>query len=237
MANQSKTYGFSIYDIFTRVIPGLIIILSFIITPNLEMFSSSLNSASTAEILAVGVGAFLAGEVINLLRENWSPVPTTFRRILYQETDNGEFLNSLDKMRLWAGFEIPERRSIYKNTDRELYAEIKSEFNLPDNFDITTDLYTLVVNHVDGDMSSRTERFQMVYTFTENFTWAMIVFAIVIVYRGLVGDGVSIALTLVALVVQFAAMMIIGLIFDLYGRYEPMYVDSLITEFFVNQSK
>lgn len=232
MVQNRVTTGFSIYDILTRIIPGFVLFLSLF--PISATKTGSLPEQAGFEILLIVVISFIFGEGLNLIRENFHPVPATFRRILYHETGNEDFLGILDKFRLKINLDIPKRKSIYYATEREFYYELLDLFDLPRDYDNIRDLFTLLISHVDTELSSRTQRFQTTYIFLDNMGLAIVFLVLIISFRTLSND-LSIALAFVLSFVAVVILLFLYVLFDLYGRLEYHYVDSLIIEFFVKE--
>jgi prenyltransferase beta subunit len=175
--------------------------------------------------------------VVDLIRVNFLPVPPTFQRFLFHETGREEFLGSLDRWLLELGLKIPERKSIYTSTERELYYELTSRFGLENNYEnIIRDLCTLMINDLDDKMSSRTARYQRTFIFSENMTLAIGGFVTIFGLRGIFGGSSEQALALLMTLFAVLLLFLLYLAFHLYGRVEYRYVDSLVSEFYVENN-
>lgn len=229
--------GLSLNDILTRITPGAVFISSFLITPDFTLFELSSTSVMNTSLVLFVVFSFIFGEAIDLTRENFKPIPATFRRFLYHETGREEFLGITDKWRLKLGLNVPERRSIYASSNREVYYEIISKFGLENDYDYVRDLYTLLINDLDSGLSARTKRLQTNYIFADNLSIALVGFTFIVTLRGLSGGPTETLLALILTLFSLLSIMSLILAFDFYGRVEYRYVDSLVSEFFVKPNQ
>ena len=230
-------FGLSLYDVMTRVTPGAVLIAPLTFTPNQALVDLTGTTLVSSSLVVFIVLSLISGEAIDLARENFIPVPMAFRRFLYHETGREGLLSRTDRWRLKVGLNIPKRRSIYTSTNRELYYEITSKFELNEDYEYVRDLYLLLLNDLDNEISKRTYKLKTNYTFAMNMMLAILGFSIIATIRALTGSGVEVLLAVFLLVVALIASMALFMGFYLYGRVEVAFVDSLISEFYVLETK
>lgn len=91
-------------DLYIRVIPGMIVLTTFILPVLLAtLITTPPSNPSTFQQIAIQGGnwllvifavfSLLTGELINLIREQWVPVPHIFRKIVYNETGDRNSLS------------------------------------------------------------------------------------------------------------------------------------------------
>lgn len=224
--------GFDLNSILTRVIPGAVVLLPVYWTSDISLLSLTNLSLTNSSVLIFVLVALIIGEGIDLARENYKPVPDTFRRILYHETGQAKFLGLTDRMRLRIGLNIPKRQSVYTETERELYYEIVLKFNLRNDYSHVRDLYQLLLSDLNDEATARTTRIQTNYIFSENISIAIAMFSLISCIGIFVSNGPEAVELVVPLLVAFLLALLFILIFDMHGRVEQTYVDKLITEYF-----
>lgn len=232
--------GFNLYEVLTRIVPGAAIFLPVLLLLS-EATSASLTNFSNIQLLGIGLTMFIIGEVIDLIRENISPVPTVFRRVLYSETENENYLGWVDKklVRAEKRFERVslEVRSVYALTDREFTSELRDQIGLDEDFKNVNDLYSLLLLDLEPSLSDQTRRRRTIYIFAENTYWGLLIGIFLVSFYGFLSSDLNSFLALLLAFLLVITAVFLAILFDLYGRIEEVYVDSLITEFFYKQSQ
>lgn len=178
MSSSQTPVGFTVQELYTRILPGLVIVLSVsippIITNRIEGGSIEIPLTFTNTLLLIGLVSLVAGEIINIIRELIS-IPYWFRLIVYEGTSDKSHLGwrlqllmivwprTIDK-NLEYITEIVESTTL----DDDLYRNICNKLGFDPESVKPRLLYMGLMNHMDSQMSSLTRRHQMNYNFTEN---------------------------------------------------------------------
>lgn len=253
----SRTVGFSVYDSLTRVFPGaLVLFFLFILFDASSPITYNIPNASLANIVLLGFLSFIVGEGVHLVRETVQPIPPRFRRVVYAETGNLSHLGPLQRrvqenrdhflvrtlhIDVIIGYPI---NTIYtKHPERTLYRDIQRrfEFSRKQRYDLkleevsVQDLYTLVLNTLNEDLSEQTRRYRSTYIFVTNLRWAAfgISFFYLLGARSTdIADPLGIVLILIILLGPI--IFIIQTMFGSAGRIQEKYVEALVTDFFIS---
>ncbi|WP_227261357.1 hypothetical protein [Salarchaeum japonicum] len=174
----------SIYDFFTRIIPGSVLVAPGIIS--LSAFEPDLFNNITVVIISAALLCFLAGELMNLLREILFRVPWTFRRFLARITDDDRHLTSLQRVlrrvemvirdfgsTIRRKIGVPKEQSsrprdLEKRLSFGFKESIKEELSVDFTTFSTYDIYDLLVLELEPEFRRSTRRARLMHEFTMN---------------------------------------------------------------------
>lgn len=108
MSSRQTPVGFSISDLFVRIIPGAVVVTTFILPQlglsdyiwNLEFIQSPPENV-TLLLVIFALFSLVVGEFLDVIRGNLVPVPYLFRRIIYEKTGERESLSVYQRITLW----------------------------------------------------------------------------------------------------------------------------------------
>ena len=236
---SSSFQGFSLYDLLTRVAPGAIIIISIGVSVVPIPFEGISISPSYL-IAAILIFSFIIGEYLNLVREVISPVPASFRRILYTETGNDMYLRGYDRLMMklenWKYFPEynPEKYSIYVNSDQNLWESMTERLNVSRS-QSARDIFQIFSVYMETRMSRAARRKQRLYEFNENMLYASELSIILFIYGfalpGVENPGIALILAV------FYILILATLMVPPFRIIEQMFVDILIAQFYTEQEE
>lgn len=236
---SSSVQGFSIYDLLTRVAPGTILVIpiGLIIIP----VSSVETVPSSGYLIAIAlILSFISGEYLNLVREALMPVPTSFRRVLYTETDEKDYLTLSD--RLIMGLERipgvpeynPEQYSIYVNSEQTFWQSLKKELDISDGQN-ARDVYAIFSMYMETRMGRVTRRKLTLYQFHQNMIWSTGASILILLSGFVIPDPANPNLSLLALFLYLISLVI--LVQPIFRVVDQEFVDTLITQFYTVKEK
>lgn len=237
MKPRPTPIGFDLYDLFTVVVPGALLVLTIIVN-SYPAPVNSVSSISSSVALIFLLASFTVGGGIDLMRVQIFPAPNHFRQVLYSETGNKDFLGRVDKLKLRypsiqkLPFAAVERNTVYYNTDGSFWETFKSQYDLDDGFKSVRDIYNILISEMEPKMSSQVRRYRTWYLFIENIFLSAIGSLLICMYSIITNIAVDLLFTVLFVVLLFAAILTIGTIFF---PIEPVYVDTLITEYFATR--
>jgi len=240
---QSQTIGFSLFDAITRILPGsLFVFFVIILLEEADILSRfEIPSSTISNLIIIGLLAFLVGELIHLLRETIQPVPPKFRRVVYAETEELKHLSVLQRLvqekQIYFLSDIigSPKNSIYTiHLRKGLVEDLKFRYDLEQSYISSYDIYSLTINSVDAKMSSRTKRYKMSYDFSANLFWSIILSTLIYFITSLFHSEVDVLLPVAFLMLISVLVFPIIALYSDFVRIQHKYVDSLITDYFVN---
>lgn len=90
--------GFTMYDLLTRVLPGLVSLGAILLIYDAEAGPIDGPSITATNLLIIGFVSYIFGEFTHLLRETFRPTPPAFRRVIYHETRDSRHLGVFQRL-------------------------------------------------------------------------------------------------------------------------------------------
>ena len=240
---QSSPLGYSIFDIMTRIVPGLTVVIPLAIAYALGDFRIEIGFQPTIVVLILG--GLLIGEIIDLLRSGLFPIPSPFTQVLYHHTEDKTILSRWDRADLWVSNRLPGRlkpqflvtetgrRTVFDGSDFDFQDVFENQFEL--EFESSTPylLYSAFRSHMDARMSSQTRRYYVLRIFAQNLMFASILSTIVAGWVALTNldNDLAVVVGLVSGVVLMTAF-VVGL---LTSTAAYPYIDELIIDYYVDR--
>jgi len=245
--SSSRTAGFTVDDVMIRIIPGLLVlfILLLMLSTGKIIGRATLPDLNIENMIFWGIITFLTGELVNLFRESFLPVPSTFRKVIYNETED---LKHLGRFQAWIQKNHSDRAfvgrigsptsSVYHwDENRRLVEEL-----LNDQLDLRKieidieDIYKLLLSSLGEDISDQTRRFRRAYIMAENIKYGIPVVVLIPFLIMLISNSISV---LEGIGIATVSSLILSLVFFTlkYITYvEEQYVESLIVDYLVKQN-
>lgn len=245
---------FRIYDILTRIVPGtLFVVLTIEISSHFPGSTGTYSpiahilSSTAALLIYLGLG-LVFGELIQLIRGRFHPVPYPFRRLLFHQSGDRDFLATHDKYRLefwdWlsAGYSgmvfkpvsnlsptswFSIKNSVSTNARIGFWNDFKYKFGIDDDFNEAVDVYGLLVGYMEPRMTSDLMRYRAVVDFMSNLSMVTLWLA----YTGIfaVSDYRISGPTIAGFV--FLILFSLLPLVSLFGLIEREYINRLILEY------
>lgn len=238
MSASSSVSGFSAYDLLTRLIPGVLTLLTILISLNSIFDTFSFFEVVKLELSAVYVFlfiiiSFITGETIDFCRRKLVPVPTVFRRLLCDESENERYLSYLDRKFGRHNWRYSVGKSDIKAMEcinNEVISRFQSDFcTIEDKNDINIKfVYDTLSLYMDSRMSSESRRRKANYIFFRNITYSVIPGISILLSQSLFADVLTIIIVSMGLL---ALLLMITSIIDIYARIEISYIDSILIEY------
>jgi len=233
MSSAQTPTGFSLYDLSTRIIPGIAISASlyFLLLVSTESIPSSISQAiPTRIIIPFIIMSYIFGEAINTLRLNLLDVPWYFHRLVMTETQRDPDYGIIGRLRNYTSTSNkPESVFSYKNNN--VVDIVYQRFTIDEeNILSINDLFSLIQSDLSDGMTEKTKRLRLLYEFISNMKIAGVGSAIIILYTILIEFGLPL--------LGFIFVLIIGVFIILTGYVRivgagKQYVDSLLMDYFV----
>lgn len=251
-AGKAST-SFTIYDLLTRITPGLVFLipLAAIVT---QLDFGFLGNHPTYSGLAIILLSLIFGEIINGLRLSLLDVPNQFRRVLYSDTGNEEYLSWRDRITLagakWISENIHEMdsglstNSLFDYRRGTLIAVVNQRFQPSKQINATYDLYELIISDLSGNESRRTRRLRSVYIFQQNTQLALKLsagIALIISLTGFAGlTNFEDTLVIAAFLVFFLLFIIhyfLTIFINSIASIDRIYIESLLSDYYTYISR
>ena len=237
MSVGSNSTSFNLSDFLTRVIPGGILVysMSFVLV---EQFISTETLSGSTAILFV-VLSFLVGEFINVLRLSTFDIPNYFRRVLFAESENSDYLGWIDSNFRDVDSDSVRGYSLFEHSNTNLIPTLRMRFELDDEFDGAHNLYTLLKSDISARMTKETKRLKNLYIFYQNIKIAVLVsigWNLLVIGSSIAGftqqSEIQTALSLLSLLLGFTIFYLIIMMFGLVAPTDRVYVESLLSDYF-----
>ncbi|WP_152663308.1 hypothetical protein [Halorubrum saccharovorum] len=223
----------------TRVAPGAVIVITFVVTVIPVPFDG-ISISPTYLIAGIFVFSFIIGEYLNLLREVVFPVPASFRRILYTETENDKYLRNYDRLMMqlekWPYIPKydPKKYSIYVNSDQNFWETLQNELNTSES-QSARDIFQIFSLYMETRIGRATRRKQILYEFNENLIFASIISTMLIIYGFIIPGVANPAIAIVLL--PFYIIIFVTLLIPPFRIVEHIFVDVLIAQFYTEKGE
>lgn len=197
---------------------------------------------SGLSIVLFTILSIVVGEFINGWRVSTFDVPRHFRRVLYYETNDIQYLGFFDR-KIEQSF-LGEHSELdgytfFEHRDETIPTLVRAEFNLDDEFDGAYNLYTLIQSHLSSKESPQTTRLRTIYIFSKNTQYALTA-AIILLLAVAVGSQIGLVSIgnsrfLWILVLSFVSITILYMAMIAFKTVRPdkIYIDSLLSDYFV----
>lgn len=231
----------TIDDLITRGIPGGIVVASFFIsTAGTE---SSVPSSNFALISFLAI-SYTVGTFLDLHKHDFFTAPPHFRRVLYGETGNRDYLRGITRFGLWwresRAVEHINRTPLFPNISQSLDVAEESPFSENNHSlkevlenregvevspDQLTDVWIELERVALPKLGRVGENQHTVYHFLLNFFLSITISIVLLIYGTLVRDSVS---ALVVLIFGLSLFAILVIQINLSGRYSTRYSKQLL---------
>ena len=182
--------GFNLYDLLTRVTPGLFILAIMAVTMMEWDFLVSATDSSFFGIIAIFAG-FLTGEIIDSVRMSLFAAPKPFRRLLYEERKTGDRGTDLrDRVRNHR-FLVRQPVRRFLSVQDEFWPMFKRQFEVDDDLKDSNEIYLRLAADLDPELTALTRRYQTTTMFVQNMRLATPFAIVVTVYSFTVETGAS----------------------------------------------
>jgi hypothetical protein len=225
-ASAPTPAGFNIYDLLTRVTPGLFVLTIVAITAFEWSFLVSSTDSSFFTVIALFVG-FLTGEIIDSFRMWMFAAPKPFRILLYNEQKNDElWTDLLDRVRNHHFAIIdPAYQSFSK--EGEFWPMFQRNFNIEEDLKDGNEIYLRLAVDLDADLTALTRRYQTTTMFVQNMRLATLfaIFSTVFSFTIETGASYEARVVLLMLLITFYTYLF------LFKTIENTYVRLLLVQF------
>lgn len=244
--SNNPTSSLSIYDLLTRLFPGALLIFSvYLLTDPNQLIPTSGLQVSIVVFLS-----FVAGEFVNIIRLSIYDVPNHFRRVLYKQTGNEEYLGFIDQnlLKLTELDWIPDKEentfaayTIFDHKEESIIELLKNRYSLPDDFNSDYGAYEIITSELSGKESRRTQRLRAVYVLTQN-TQLVLIFSVIISISILISENIgqsefsdgTILFAVIVLAISLISFVITYYSARTFTPVDRVYIDSLFADFFVS---
>lgn len=216
--------GFGIFDFMTRVIPGALLsgVIIFIQFPGWLA-----GNVSTTELVLFGVASYVIGEFANTLRMFCFPVPVSFARLVYEQSDGQTDQHVFDCWRDSLPYLSPKGSEVFTQTQDEFWEDITTRLDL-DEYEKTRDVYFLFLNYLEPSINLRTHRLQALYHLAMNLVVTG-VFGVIIALYGILTLPDEYLLGSVFAIVLIGVVLF--MIASFYNMIETLYIHHLLREY------
>ncbi|WP_275882516.1 hypothetical protein [Halorhabdus sp. BNX81] len=248
----SSNYGkFSIQDLLTKIIPGFIIILPFLLSLTVEYQKQLTENSTILGFVILGL-SYIFGIIIEHLQSTTFRVPSDLRIHLADHFDIDSYVPLSRKIRNSASntylstvsrFPRPIQR-VLPSVDRfeygylidrydwEFKQAIKEDLELNIGEDDIRAIYDLLLIHMDGKLSERTLKYKLIRQFDINMrisaSAALILYVVALVIEQ---SYITIVSTIIIFILSFL-VLILHLYLGDSGYY---YTDLLIKEYYYDR--
>lgn len=182
MSVQNTPVGISVHDFLTRIIPGAVLIAPAVLS--LSISQPALFGDTSFVMLIIGLGSFIAGEIIEIMRSAAFRTPLPFLHLIYRETDNEEKLSWTQQKLLGLEREVSSHIPDRRETSKSNYLESRLQLDLRDSmeqelgidFDSSSprDIYDFLILRLEPELSIQTKRYRSLTAFTSNLRIASV---------------------------------------------------------------
>lgn len=242
MSTRSAPVGYSLFDIFTRIVPGLTVFLPLIVLG--WILGYQIDMDFRVFVLGFGILGLITGELIDMVRSAVFHVPSPFKQVIFKYTKDESILGRSDQIDLYIEGKLPRwlqssfyqgdkgRDNIFDLTDMDFRTEFEDQFDLDMDSENIRAVYSTFLSHMDSRMSSRTRRYRMLRDFSQNLMFSSIlamIFSIYLVFQNATPERVA---TVVFSIIVLFLFIMIALIFS--NAVYPL-VDLLIIDYYVDK--
>ena len=166
-ASAPSPAGFNLYDLLTRVTPGLFVLTIMSLTMVEWDFLVSATESSFFAVIALFAG-FLTGEIIDSIRMQLFAAPKPFRRLLYNERETGERWADLRDRVFDHHFLFGHPAHQFLSTQDEFWPVFKRHFDVDDDLKDSNEIYLRLAADLDPELTALTRRYQTTTMFVQN---------------------------------------------------------------------
>lgn len=243
MPTQSSPSGYSIYDLLTRVVPGITVLIPFIVAYLITETQVKVE-LNVALVALAGVGLVI-GEVINLIRSSIVHVPVPFKQVIYHHTGDESILGRGDRLDLWAKNKLPARyqsrfftddvgrSTIFDSEEIDFQTSFEDHFGLDFEEDSAYSIYQTFLSYMDGRMATQTRRNYILRIFAQNLMFASgltVLTTLWVIYKNL--DQPQL---LLGAIISVSILTILFQVAMLFSSAAYKLVDLLIIDYYVDQ--
>jgi len=217
--------GFNLYDLLTRVTPGLFLLTVMTTTISGPMFLLEISDSSFFAVLAVFAG-FLTGEIIDSVRMTLFAAPKPFRCLIYEERKSGDRWTDI-RSRIDYLFLFKGTASTHFLTSNSIWPKLKRYLRVDDELQDSNEIYLRLVFDIDSELTVMTRRYQTTTQFIQNMRVAVPIALFFIAYSFFADTDVILG-TRVLLVITLS---VISLYLYFYNAVENIYIRLLLLQF------
>lgn len=247
MSSSQTPVGFTVRELYTRILPGFVVLVAFTPFYN-DMAISGFFVETSLEfmhvVILIGLLSLLFGELVNTFRE-LTTAPHWFRLIVYDETGNKSVLGRRQRLllRIWPASiskNIVYMTEIVESTtiDSGLYSHLCKNLGFNPESIKPNILYIALMNHMDGQMSSLTKRHQVNNIFSENVWLALYGGAfvqILLIISYLFGGSAALAVDAIRMTILYLLVMFIWL--PISGMASGLYIQYMLIDYLANEKR
>lgn len=238
MSAKSSLTGFDISDLLTRLIPGAILLFSFLLLfIGEEAFVG--NGGQNEIIVLFLIISLLIGEFINTIRVSSLSVPNHFSRVLYSDSQDERYLGVVDSQLQKLDSEPIHGHSSFDYSDICVSKTINQKFELDDSFKPAHEFYRLLVSDLASNMTEKTRRLENIFIFYQNMkiSIGLSIFSSIAVFvavsLGFVQQSQpQTAITILIGTLSFLSLYMLSILFGIMAPADKAYVESLLADYF-----
>lgn len=229
-AQRPTPIGFSLYDLLTRIVPGSLLLVFFIIASlpfiNPQSITVFMNIDTSLVSIIFLASGFVFGELIDNLRMETFAAPYMFRQLFYERNNSKPPL--YDRRKKWSR-SPPTLIGISDKTVESVFAKSNETFG---DFNDPNEMYLHIYIHVSPQLSPLTDQYQTTTIFLQNIrivTWLssiVILLSVIIVF--LLGRS---GLEFVLIFSFFLTLAVFAFLL-IFHTAEEIYLRLLFTEFY-----
>lgn len=253
MTAGKASASFTIYDLLTRIIPGLVFLISQAAIATQFEFRIMADNPTYSALVIILVSLVL-GEVMNGIRLSFLDVPNQFRRILYSSTGDEEYLAWMDRKTIriakWISENVYEidssfsTNSLFDYRRGTLIEVVNQRFEPSKRIVGSYDLYELIISDLSGNESRRTRRLRSVYIFQQNTRLSLLIsagLAFLISLTGVAGltnfDDAHVVIAFLVFLLLIIAHYLLAIFVKGIASIDRIYIESLLSDYYTHISK
>jgi len=215
--------GFNLYDLLTRVTPGLFLLTVMITTYVDTEVLLNISYSNLFAGLALFAG-FLTGEIIDSFRMQWFAAPKPFRRLLYEERKSSDWWTNINNRITDHHFLFTGILSTSLVNRDPVWPVFIQHLRVDENLKGSNKIYLLLTVEIDSQLTTMTRRYQTTTIFVQNMRVAIPVAVLWVLVSFLIGGDTIQGLRVAVLI--FVGP--IGFLLYLFNAVENTYVRLLL---------
>lgn len=239
MSNQSVVGGFSLRDLLTRVIPGLVVIGPFVLGANIAL--SEIIPTFTGYVILIGLVSYLIGEIIEQYRAGVFRVPLPFRYFIFKETGDIDIMPLRYRKAVKVQKNLPGWLNIYEHTkeesrltnqfDFDFRKSMESKYGLDFKKNRPREIYDALLIDLGPDLTMRTQRSHSLAMFNTNLKIAVFLAGFIYIGVFIFGDLTPLmAFSILSFVLIGVLVIILTLFLD---SSQHLYIELLLKEYYM----
>lgn len=233
--------GFDLYDFITRLIPGSVVAMFFMVS---WLGIETVTTLQSSEFFIIGmiIFSYITGESIDHGRRVFFPVPNRFHRLIYFETMDEDMLGRLDRIQLilsdtpifrYFVSGISKPNNVITKLDIRILSELNQEEDGLEQLDIR-EIYFIFRSICHDSIKPSTKRYRSIYIFVVNMHISSVVAGGLLVYGIYAGTSESITIPALGMLI---IPMILTYIVLMFKKIDHDYIDQLCIDYFTGPRK